>query len=251
MIRSPKTYHVGDSKGTPRDNQPWSVLEGRHLAVEEKVDGSEASIYFTDDLELIIASRGERVPRIGHYKDLWLWAALNTDALFDVLTDRYVMFGQWARLKHTIFYDALPFIPFLEEDIYDKQEGAWLDTISRRKLLAPMKSLSSVPVLFMGTPTPTQIPELPSRFLMRSLFQTKVAQGRFVEQAQQLRMDSTTLNNETDHTEQAEGLYIKVEAQGVVVSRFKWVRREFLQTILNSKGHWKARRGFPNLTREP
>ena len=38
-----------------------------------------------------------------------------------------------------------------------------------------------------------------------------------------------------------EGLYIKIEKNGEVVDRLKWVRPVFLQTILESGSHWHNR----------
>jgi hypothetical protein len=43
-----------------------------------------------------------------------------------------------------------------------------------------------------------------------------------------------------------EGLYIKVEANGVVTERYKFVRSGFLQTVLDSGSHWMNRPLLPN-----
>jgi hypothetical protein len=52
---------------------------------------------------------------------------------------------------------------------------------------------------------------------------------------------------ETDPSCLAEGLYIKVEEDGVVRERSKWVRPDFLQVILGSGSHWHDRPLLPNL----
>ena len=217
--------------------------------VEEKIDGSEASLYFTDDLDLVVATRGERAPRNGNFNPLRLWADTHADMLFDVLETRYVMFGQWAHLKHTVFYDTLPALPFLEEDVYDRQGHVWLSTPARHTLLEPLQDfLHSVPVRTSGFKTITECEKLPS-FVGRSTFQSPVWQGRLLEEALRLGIDADQVRDETDMSGRMEGLYIKVEDGGQVIERYKWVRWEFLQAILRNDRHWKARRALPNLTR--
>ena len=43
-----------------------------------------------------------------------------------------------------------------------------------------------------------------------------------------------------------EGLYIKVEENGEVVDRMKYVRASFLQTVEESQSHWLDRPIVPN-----
>ena len=45
----------------------------------------------------------------------------------------------------------------------------------------------------------------------------------------------------------SEGLYIKTEENGVVTGRYKWVRYDFLQTVVESGSHWQDRPLLPNL----
>jgi hypothetical protein len=46
-----------------------------------------------------------------------------------------------------------------------------------------------------------------------------------------------------------EGLYIKVEEDGIVQERYKYVRASFLTTILQSETHWLNRPIIPNQLR--
>lgn len=46
---------------------------------------------------------------------------------------------------------------------------------------------------------------------------------------------------QTDPSDQAEGLYLKIEEQGRVVERLKWVRSSFLTAVLDGDGHWLDR----------
>ena len=76
------------------------------------------------------------------------------------------------------------------------------------------------------------------------------------EHIEHLRNESTELGldverqlRETDASDQMEGLYIKVEENGCVVDRMKYVRASFLQTVDASETHWLQRPIVPNLLR--
>jgi hypothetical protein len=43
-----------------------------------------------------------------------------------------------------------------------------------------------------------------------------------------------------------EGLYIKVEEDGQVLQRYKYVRASFLTTVIDSGSHWLSRPIVPN-----
>ena len=51
---------------------------------------------------------------------------------------------------------------------------------------------------------------------------------------------------ETDPSTLMEGLYIKVEEGGVVAARYKYVRADFLATVLDAGSHWLDRPIIPN-----
>jgi hypothetical protein len=55
---------------------------------------------------------------------------------------------------------------------------------------------------------------------------------------------------EIDPTATMEGLYIKVEENGTVVDRFKFVRANFLTTVMASETHWLNRPIIANLLAE-
>jgi len=55
---------------------------------------------------------------------------------------------------------------------------------------------------------------------------------------------------ETDPSDEAEGLYIKVEEGGQVVARLKWIRPSFLTAVTKSEGHWLNRPIVPNVLRD-
>jgi len=116
-------------------------------------------------------------------------------------------------------------------------------------VVATLPGIESVPVMFQGLIPPPGAQAIRFRYLVQSRFQSLLWQGPFVEQCRRIGMNLGTLIDETDHSDLAEGFYIKVEIDGQVVERYKVVRLEFLQIILQNESHWKTRRAFPNISR--
>ncbi|MDR0312279.1 MAG: hypothetical protein LBI14_01640, partial [Treponema sp.] len=52
---------------------------------------------------------------------------------------------------------------------------------------------------------------------------------------------------QSDNSDLAEGLYIKIEKDGKVIDRCKFVREEFTEQIQSSDGHWLDRPIIPNM----
>ena len=64
--------------------------------------------------------------------------------------------------------------------------------------------------------------------------------------SEKLGLDPDRQCRETDDTNLMEGLYIKVEENGQVVDRLKFVRPSFTQTVEVSPTHWLDRPIVPN-----
>lgn len=64
--------------------------------------------------------------------------------------------------------------------------------------------------------------------------------------AERLGLDPDRQLRETDASDTMEGLYIKIEEQGQVVDRLKYVRASFTQTVDQSQTHWLDRPIVPN-----
>ena len=146
------------------------------------------------------------------------------------------MYGEWVYAKHTVFYDQLPHY-FLEFDILDKERGRFLDTESRAALLAGLP-IQSVPVLAKGKLA--SLPALPS-LVGPSLYKSSHWKMHLEKAALVAGISPERASRETDHSDNCEGLYIKVEANGQVVSRHKWVRSSFLTSVQDSGSHWLKR----------
>jgi hypothetical protein len=251
IIKYPRTHHLEGSRLQPGDEDldsaPFAHIAGRFLVVEEKYDGSNAGLRFDADGRLWLQSRGhflaggEREKQFHLFKQ---WAHTHAPQFHAVLSDRYVLFGEWLYAKHTMFYDRLPHY-FLEFDVLDSTDGGFLSTQRRRELLAGLP-LVSVPVLRMG---PAQ-----SLKELTDLIGPSPAKGpdwrqRLVEAAAAQGMDGDRVWSETDHSDLMEGLYIKVEEEGRVVERFKFVRASFLVAVGDSGSHWLKRPVLPNQLR--
>ncbi|MEM9188244.1 MAG: RNA ligase family protein [Myxococcota bacterium] len=155
ILKYPRTRHIEGSKLQPGDDDLSQVrmaeLIDKPLVIEEKLDGANSAVSFGADGELLLQSRGHYLvggAREKHFAPLKTWAATHRRVLAAVLTDRYIMYGEWLYAKHTVFYDALPHW-FLEFDCWDRKEEIFLSTDRRRALLegAPVRS---VPVIHRG-----------------------------------------------------------------------------------------------------
>ena len=244
----PRTPHLEGSRLQPGDEDlsqiPFTEIRGRHLVIEEKCDGANSAVSFTAEGELRLQSRGHYLTggyRERHFNLMKQWAGVHRDAFYEVLGSRYIMYGEWMYAKHTVFYDKLPGY-FLEFDIYDREAGIYLDTPSRQKLTRQMPVVS-VPVLADGC---FDDREEILRFLGESQFISADHVAILQKTAERLGLDPQRQCRETDSSRLMEGLYLKVEEEGEVKFRLKYVRASFLQTVDLSETHWLERPIVPN-----
>ncbi len=244
----PRTPHLAGSHLQPGDEDlaqvAFSNIKGRNLVIEEKIDGANSAISFDDNGQLLLQSRGHYLTggyRERHYNLMKQWACVHENALHGVLGERYIMYGEWMYAKHSIFYDLLPHY-FMEFDIFDRRERVFLDTAARRKITEKLP-IKSVPVLQSGAFSNKEdllallgVSNYISDNHMEHLQDEAIRQG----------LDAQKILNETDNSRLMEGLYIKVEENGCVVDRLKYVRASFLQNIAQSETHWIDRPIVPN-----
>lgn len=69
---------------------------------------------------------------------------------------------------------------------------------------------------------------------------------RFVETARAPELDVDRVVRETDASDEMEGPYLEVEEEDRVGERFKWVRKSFLTSVVDSGTHWLARPIVPD-----
>lgn len=237
-----RTPHISGSRFQHGDHDleaiSWSEIHGKHLVVEEKIDGSNAGISFTQDGDLLIQSRGHYLrggPREKQFEWMKQWAAAKKSELFDVLGSRYVMYGENMYAKHTCFYDNLPHY-FMEFDIYDTEKHVFLDTQTRHQMVGHI--VPSVLVLKTGI-----VPKLDDlrKMITRSNFITSERNLKLEIAAKVAGVDPKVAFTHTDMSEDMEGLYIKWEEDGIVRGRYKFVRETFTNSILEQETHWMNR----------
>lgn len=249
IYKYPRTQHIQGSRLQPGDEDlasiPFSEIAGRHLVIEEKMDGANAGVSFTPDGKLLLQSRGHYLTggaREKHFDLFKTWAHTRAYQLWPVLGDRYVMYGEWLYAKHTVYYNALPHY-FMEFDVLDTREMKFLDTESRKQLLGGLSFVVPVKVLFAGS-------LIKLDYLIEMLTESNFIMGNHIEQlrnkALHMGLNDEQVAFETDPSPLMEGLYIKVEEAGRVVERFKYVRADFLTTVQNSQSHWLNRPIIPN-----
>jgi hypothetical protein len=220
-------------------------LEGQFLVAEEKLDGANAGISFTEDGDLRLQSRGHFLTggyRERHFDLFKTWANAHRKTLWELLGKRYVAFGEWLYAKHTIFYDQLPHY-FLEFDVWDREDAVFLSTKRRRSFWAGTPVVS-VPVLWSG-----DAPKHRRHFYAlvdTSLYKSRRWKERLREAALEKSLDPERIGRETDPVDESEGLYIKAETDDHVVGRYKYVRASFLTAVVDSESHWLDRPIVPN-----
>jgi hypothetical protein len=252
MYKFPRTPHLEGSRLQDGDegmgDVPFSQIAGRHLVVEEKLDGANAGISFSPEGELFLQSRGHYLTGGGrerHFNLFKQWASAHQRDLLEVLRNRFVLYGEWLYAKHTVFYDQLPHY-FVEFDIFDTQRNEFLSTERRRAMLEGLPIVSA-PVLSEGP-----LKNLDALVSLLGLSESKSANWRERLRALsgELGLDAERVEKETDRSDQMEGLYIKVEEGGIVTERYKYVRHSFSNAILDAGTHWLQRPIVPNQLRE-
>lgn len=243
----PRTQHLAGSRLQVGDEDldmvPMAALKGRHVVIEEKMDGANSGVSFSPDGELLLQSRGHFLtggPRERQFNRFKQWATGLTDRLFDVIGDRHIVYGEWLYAKHTLYYDALPHY-WMEFDVLDIATGEFLSTPRRAELLDGLP-LVPVKVLYSG--------EWPGEAAVRAMvtrshFITPAVLGTLSEAATKVGCDVELTLRQTDQSGLMEGLYVKVEKGGVVTERYKFVRLDFVQIQID-QGHWLDRPLVPN-----
>ena len=229
FVKYPRTPHLFGSKGTEDDKHLGSrssqvFIADESLIVEEKLDGTNVGIHFSEANELVLQCRGHLITEGMHpqYDMFKQWALVKREVLEKTLKSRYILFGEWLYAKHSIFYRSLTHY-FFEFDIYDKKSEAFVDWKQRMQLLEGT-GIQTVPVVHHGAVTQSKLESL----IGPSQFESEFENPR------------TSLVDDL-----MEGLYLRTEGDGVVKRRAKFVRPEFVEKIQQSN-HWQQGKMVPN-----
>ena len=207
---TPHLFWLG--KNLPRDDKVLLPVEakdflGGTIYVEEKVDGANVGISFSDEGNLIIQNRGQylKTDEGGQFKKIWTWARRIEEKFFDVLGDRLILFGEWCYAKHSVLYTHLPDW-FLGFDVFDHEAQAFWPVEKRNRLLNRMGLFKVAEVAFgrMNRDVLIELLERPSAYGAKRM----------------------------------EGLYLRYESNKNMVQRAKIVRTEFTEEI---DEHWSRK----------
>jgi hypothetical protein len=252
IAKYPRTQHIEGSRLQPGDHDldsvPFSKIKDRFLVVEEKVDGANSGISLSNEGQLLLQSRGHYLTGGGREKHFSLfkrWATSHFGSISDLLGNRYLMYGEWLFAKHTIFYDRLSHY-FQEFDILDRETNEFLSTKRRSEMLVD-SPIQSVRVLYEGTLS--HLDDL-LELVGPSAFMSDLHLEKLASHATENGLDPAHVIKETDRSNLMEGLYIKVEEDGVVKERYKYVRHDFLTAVSTSGTHWLDRPILCNLLKK-
>ena len=133
FTKYPRTPHLFGSKGTDDDKhlgeaESKAFIADESLIVEEKIDGTNVGIHFSDSGEMVLQCRGHLVTEGMHpqYDLFKQWAAVKRHVLETMLQNRFLLFGEWVYARHSIHYRKLTHY-FFEFDIFDKEQEVFLD----------------------------------------------------------------------------------------------------------------------------
>ena len=257
IYKYPRTRHIKGSNIQKGDEDlkcvDFESIKEAYFVLEEKVDGANVGIGFDNDRNMLLQSRGHFLT--GGYQErqfdlLKVWANCHKNELYNILGKRYIMYGEWLYAKHTIFYDNLTNY-FMEFDIFVKEKKKILSTQKRRELLKSHSFITSVRVLYEGH---LDCLEDMVSYLGRSAFQSDDCDDVLKKHCQKLKLPFEVVKKQTDMSRDMEGIYIKIEGkkqpQEYVIDRLKYVRKSFINTILDSQSHWLDRPLIPNLLKE-
>lgn len=240
LVKYPRTPHLESSRlqegDEGYDQIKFSHLKDKYIVIEEKLDGGNSGISFSPAGDLLLQSRGHFLTGGGRERQFNLfkrWAQAHEHLFIDVLEDRYIVYGEWMHKKHSIYYNELPHF-FLEFDVWDKLTSTFLSTKKRRELLAGLPILS-VPVLYEGI-CPGSLKEL-KQYVKPSLAKSAGWKESYLIAAAEAGLSNEAALKLLDKSDMSEGLYLKVETEDETIERFKWVRHDFVQTILDSNKH--------------
>lgn len=247
IIKYPRTLHLKGSRLQPGDTDHGQVRLGdiapeANKVFEEKLDGANSGVSFHLG-HLLLQSRGHALmggARERQFDLFKAWTQTHEEDLHRILSDRYIMYGEWMYARHSVYYDRLPHL-FMEFDVFDKREGYFLSTPVRHAMFDGTPVVS-VPVVHQG-----DVPKGdPARLVGPSLY--KGPDWREGQRAAALAsgQDPDRVAREGDGSDMMEGVYLKVEIGDRTVGRYKWIRPSFAQAIVDSGSHWAQRPILPN-----
>src|SRR5262249_18453493 len=111
VYKYPRTPHVEGSRFQPGDDDlecaPFADLQGKHIVVEEKLDGANAGVSFSQSGGLLLQSRGHFLDGGARERQFALfktWGTTHQRGLGGLVAGRYVLYGEVLCCKHQVFF---------------------------------------------------------------------------------------------------------------------------------------------------
>lgn len=176
------------------------------VVLQEKVDGTNVSVHFEEEWTPIVQKRSGLLD-VGEAKQYQMfrdWVFNNLERLFSVCGEEYCLFGEWLWCEHGVHYNGLTSF-FLAFDLLHKATKVFVSTgILLEKLSAA--GIESPPLLLQKSMTMKEI-------------------GRDLEELAASAMAGSQLSTEGAL---AEGVYVRIEDEGQVLTRAKMRRSTFV-----------------------
>ena len=206
----PRTQHIFNIGGASVDDRILStfdydqIMNDNNVFIAEKVDGAQLGISLDENYKIIIQNRSHYVNSKSHsqFEKLDKWVLDHSDALYGILDNDTILFGEWLYAKHSIAYNNLPDY-FLAFDLYNKKKKLFYN---RNILVDKLKD--------------TTINYVREMYI-----------GKIKDRNQLLKMIEEK-SNYTDGS--VEGIYLKIFEGDYIKSRCKLVRNDFI----SGNDHW-------------
>jgi ATP-dependent RNA circularization protein (DNA/RNA ligase family) len=195
------------------------------LTIEEKIDGANLGIQMDANYKISYQNRSHYVTyeTSSQFKGLRTWEEQHLGDLFSILMsdkpNRYILYGEWCYLKHSIQYDELPDY-FMAFDIFDKYANKF---VSRDHFHAMVSNTNISTVPMISHIEFDNYQDLKSNLL--ELLETK--------------------SKYTDNP--VEGVYIRMDEDKFLTRRCKLVRPDFTQSI---DTHWSKAEPVKNRVKD-
>lgn len=252
IYKFPRTQHItgsGVQSDDIKETIPLSFFEGKYIVIEEKVDGGCSGLTSYNN-DIVPQSRGHLL--LGgdekYWNDLKTFIALNYQDLEFYLDGTVVIYGEYMKAFHSVYYDMLPSF-FLEFDIYLTVLDTWYSTKIRKDHLEKylldfygLPILNSVPILGEGICKDGKVEGISILdYLSTSNYISKDAYETLGKELEKRKISGTKALLSLNKDRLMEGLYIKWEEDGKVKGRYKYVRSEFVNSIIEQGEHWRKR----------
>jgi hypothetical protein len=127
----PRTPHLSGSSVVDDDRtmpteQAAELCRTCEVVLQEKLDGTLVGVFFDESGQPVCQKRAGllTVREKPQYNVFRNWVRERRDQLWEILSTRWVMFGEFLWQTHAIFYDRLPDL-FVAFDLFDREANSF------------------------------------------------------------------------------------------------------------------------------